>query len=94
MGDVSKSGFTVIELVVVISVVGLLAFLGYTFYTQQQHKVADTVTEVPSPTIATVPPAPIINTATDLTLAEKALDSTASANSNDSAQLDSEFANF
>lgn len=83
-----NTGFSIVELAVVVVVVSLIGFLGYTFYAKQQTKVASTTP------VATVPAAPEINTAADLTTAEKALDSTAGANSSDSAQLDSELANF
>lgn len=83
-----NTGFSIIEMVVVVAVVSLIGFLGYTFYSKQQTKVASTTP------VATVPAAPEINSAADLTTAEKALDSTANANSHDSAQLDSELANF
>jgi hypothetical protein len=88
------SGFSVMELVVIVGVIGLVGFLGYTFYTKQQTEVATAPATSQSPTVATVPAAPEINTADDLTAAEHTLDSTAGANSNDSTQLDSEFASF
>jgi hypothetical protein len=66
--------------------------LGFTFYTKHEAKVATTASQGAS--VATVPDAPQINTANDLTTAERALDSTAGANSNDSSQLDGELATF
>lgn len=88
MSQARKSGFSIIEIIVVVAVVGLLGFVGYTFYAKQSSKVAQTATT------ATVPAAPEINTAADLTKAEKALDSTAGANASDTAQLDTELASF
>lgn len=88
----NKSGFSVIELVVVVAVVGLVAFLGYTFYNKWQD---NSVKSTEQSSVATdVPAAPKIETVDDLDAAESTLDGVQIENSDDSSQLDSELSAF
>ena len=88
----SKLGFSIIELVIVVAVVGLGGFLGYTYFAKQKAQVADTASS--QARTADVPAAPAVNTAADLTTAEKALDSITVGSTSDSSQLDAELVNF
>ena len=88
----SKSGFSIIELVIIVAVVGLGGFLGYTYFANQKAQVVDTAST--QARTADVPAAPVVNTTADLTTAEKALDGITVGSTSDSSQLDSELANF
>ncbi|MEP7205265.1 MAG: prepilin-type N-terminal cleavage/methylation domain-containing protein [Candidatus Saccharibacteria bacterium] len=90
MTDFNKSGFSIIELVIVVVVVGLIGALGYTFYNRQQATNQATSTS----RNADVASAPEIKTATDLNAASKVLDATTVGDEGDNAQLDSELNNF
>lgn len=92
----NQLGFSVVELVVVLAIVGLLGFVGYKVYSQQQTKTADTPSQTTeqSATAKDVPSAPQIKTTEDLTKAEQTLDSTSVDGSNDSSQLDNELSAF
>lgn len=90
MSHFNKSGFSIIELVIVVAVVGLIGALGYTFYSRQQvAKEAASTTRT-----ADVPAAPEIKSTTDLTAAAKVLDATTVGDESDNAQLDTELKNF
>lgn len=92
MSHSSQSGFSIIELVIVVAVVTLGGFLGFTYFAAQKAQVADTATS--QARTADVPAAPVVNTTADLTAAEKALDSITVGSASDSSQLDAELANF
>jgi len=92
MSHSSQSGFSIIELVIIVAVVGLGGFLGYTYFAKQKAQVADTASS--QARTADVSAAPAVNTTADLTTAEKALDATTVGSTSDSSQLDAELANF
>ena len=87
-----QSGFATLEVVLLVVVVGVLAFTGVSYY-NNTHPAAD-----PSGSTiakATVPTAPQVSTTADLTTAENAVDQMdIDASTVDSAQLDTELANF
>jgi len=90
----NQSGFTLVEIAIVIVVVGIIAFLGYTFYNNQIQKSASDESSQ-SAVAEDVDSAPEINSTEDLDAAEEVLDGTdPSGNSSDSSQLDAELAEF
>lgn len=92
----NQLGFSAVEIVLVLAIVGLFGFVGYKVYSQQQTKTADNSSQnvEQSATANDVPSAPQIKTTDDLTKAEKTLDSTSVDGSNDSSQLDNELSAF
>ena len=94
----SQTGFSAVELLIVIVVVAVLALVGYSVYQWQNNKPATTAnTQSDSETMAgNVPSAPAINTSSDLDEASTTLDQMdiSASNSSDSSQLDSQLAAF
>lgn len=90
----NQSGFSVVELVIVLAVVVVLGFVGYSVYKSQNNKTDDTTTTSQSATASDVPSAPTINSTSDLDEAAIMLDQTDTSSSSDSAQLDSELQSF
>ncbi len=93
----NNSGFSVVELTVVVAVVGVLGAVGFTVYDRQQNKKVDVATQTTQNSQANnddIPSAPIINSTADLAKAEQTLDDASSEGSKDSAQLDAEIAAF
>lgn len=89
----SQSGFSIIEVGIVIAVIGIIGLLGYTFYTNQVNKTNNTDQQTSqTETTSDVKTAPQITSAADLDAAETALDQTDP--SADTSQLDAEVANF
>jgi prepilin-type N-terminal cleavage/methylation domain-containing protein len=96
-----QSGFSVVELAIVLAVVGLLGFVGYSVYNRSNAKTADdsTTNRAASPQSAKtndVASAPDVSSTSDLDKASAALDQTDPGGSNtaDSDQLDSQLNSF
>ncbi len=100
----NQSGFSVIELAIVVVVVAVLGFVGYSVYNRQNTKTADS-----SPTTSTSQTAssssakandlaavPNVSSTSDLDKASATLDQTDPGGSNniDASQLDTQLANF
>ena len=88
----NQSGFSVIEACVVLLVVGLIGFAGFTVYSNQQDK--DTTLPTAADNFEKGTSDQQFNSTADLTAAEKTLDTTKVDNTSDSAQLDSQLAAF
>ena len=92
----NHAGFTILEALIIVAVVGILGLVGFNVYDRQQNKKADVATQTTQNTAANnddIPSAPVISKTEDLTRAEKTLDQ-ASLDSSDSSSLDSELAAF
>jgi len=50
----NKKGFTLIELMVVVAIIGILALLGLRLYTQQQQKAKDAIVKANAGTVHTL----------------------------------------
>ena len=95
----SQAGFAVVELVIVLVIVAAIAGVGY--YVWHSHQATPNTTATTtgsssyqSPT-TTVPPAPQVNTASDLKSAMTALNQTSVSSSNtDSSQLSTQTSGF
>lgn len=89
----NRSGFTLIEVVILLAVVAVIGALGYTFYSRMNDQTA---VKTPQSKVATdVPAAPEIKQADDLDKAESILDQTdPGASSSDLNQLDSASSGF
>lgn len=94
-----SSGFSAVEIVLVVAVVALLGFIGWRFYAIQQansDQGSSQTTTTQGAAAETggedVPAAPQINSTEDLNKAEQALDSTST--SSDGSELDSELNSF
>lgn len=96
----NQSGFSVVELVIVLAVVAVLGFVGYSIHNLQNNKTADTSTTQTAsgqPAKANdVPSAPVINSTSDLNTASTMLDQTdpGSSNNTDASQMGVQAANF
>jgi prepilin-type N-terminal cleavage/methylation domain-containing protein len=95
----NQSGFSVIELAIVLAVVGVLGFVGYNVYNRSHNATttASTSTPAPSSTVqspiaSNVSSAPTISTTSDLDKSAAMLDQNdpGSANSSDSSELNSQ----
>ncbi|GAH78926.1 unnamed protein product, partial [marine sediment metagenome] len=60
----SKKGFTLIELMVVVAIIGVLALLGLRLYTGQQEKAKNAIVKANAGTIHTLIQAELADTAT------------------------------
>ena len=95
----SQSGFSIAEVGLVVIIIAIIGFLGYTFYSSQMDKTAsnDNSQTSSEPAIASdVTTAPAISSVADLDLAQATLDQTdpGGSNSSDTSQLDAELGNF
>lgn len=89
-----QSGFSAVELVIVVAVVGVLALVGYMVINRQGgNPVANTGNQQPAAT-DDVPAAPEIKSSEDLDKAESTLDGMNTDSTSDSSQLDSELNSF
>jgi len=91
-----QSGFSIVEILLVVAVLAIIGFLGYTFYNNQVNKTASSDQQESSQAVmvSDVNTAPAINSTSDLDAATKTLDQTDPSSSSDVSQLDSELANF
>ena len=91
-----QNGFSAFEFLVVILVLGLIGFAGYTVYNRSQDdKTSDSAQSTEeSATASDVPSAPEVNSTDDLTAAEAALDQTNLDDSSDTGLLDSSASAF
>jgi hypothetical protein len=91
----SRSGFHVVEILLAVVVVGLLAFLGYTYYNNSRTTDKNSSSTVKqSDAVNDVVPAPAVETTSDLTKVEKVLDDTSLDSTSDVTQLDSQTSGF
>lgn len=96
----NQSGFSVVELAIVVVIVAVLGFIGYTVYNRQNNKTASTTTVTTASTNPAkandVASAPNINSTSDLDKAQATLDQTnpSGSNNTDATQLDAQLANF
>ncbi|HSX18257.1 MAG TPA: hypothetical protein VLE51_02810 [Candidatus Saccharimonadales bacterium] len=91
-------GFTVVETVLVLVIVGLVAFVGYKVYNTKNStdQVASDTTSGSQLAAKNTSAAPTINSTSDLDKAQKALDQngTPTADGSDLSTLNGELANF
>lgn len=88
-----KTGFSVIELLIIIVVVAVIGLLGYVAYNTFQNKNAQSSEQ--SSTASDVEAAPVIESSSDLSEAETVLDQTdPDASIDDVQQLDNDAATF
>ena len=94
----SQTGFSAVELIIVVTVAGVLGIAGFTVYNKQQDekKAAGTSQAGNQQARSTddEPEAPEINSTGDLDKASAALDKTDTDSDSDSSQLDSELNTF
>jgi len=70
----SKKGFTLIELMVVVAIIGVLALLGLRLYTGQQQKAKNAIVKANAGTIQTLLQANMADLSTDWANADAAVD--------------------
>lgn len=88
-----RSGFSVVELVLVFAVVGILAFLGYSFLRQSLGgELAANKNEKTS--VEAVPAAPEVRTSSDLDTVSATLDEMKFDDNAEAKELSSELATF
>jgi prepilin-type N-terminal cleavage/methylation domain-containing protein len=94
----NQSGFSAVEIVIVLVIVGAIGLVGYTVYNRQQDKATDGTSQQSaeqSPTATDVQSAPEVKSTEDLDKAEAVLDATDPGSSNtDAGMLDSETSAF
>lgn len=97
----NQSGFSVIELAIVLAVVGILGFVGYTVYNRQNTKTVNSSdTSQPSSSGSSkaddVASEPSVRSTSDLDKAADTLDQTdpSASNNTDQSQLESQLNNF
>lgn len=96
----NQSGFSAIELVIILVIVCVLGFVGYSVYDRQQNNTSDTGSNQQaseqSSTASDVKPAPEINSTSDLDTASDTLEQTdpSGSNNTDAGQLDNELSAF
>jgi predicted negative regulator of RcsB-dependent stress response len=91
-----QSGFSVVELLLIIVVIGILVFVGYFVYNKQRENKATSSSQSQdqSVTEAEVKEPPQVTTAKDLDTVDKALDDTSLDEDPDSRQLDAQLSEF
>lgn len=87
----NQTGFSAVALVLILLVVGAIAFAGYTVYNRQQDGGAGSEQ---SATASDVPTPPEIKSVEDLDAASATLDSVNLDDDSDESQLDSELNRF
>ncbi len=92
----NQSGFSVVELAIVVSVIAALSFVCYSVYNQQHNKTASTTGASQSAKASDVASAPTISSTSDLNKALTTLNQTdpSGSNNTDASQLDAQLANF
>lgn len=86
----NHQGFSVFELIVIISVLSIVALGGWNIYHRSHKNGEVSTTKVTSPLLSSVP---VISTTADLDKVSQTLDQAADS-SGDTAQLDSDLAAF
>ena len=89
----NQPGFHIVELLLALATLGMVGFLGYTYYSNSQLK-NNSSSQVVNQTKTDVAPAPAIKSNSDLTKAEKVLNDTDLDSTADSSQLDAQTAGF
>lgn len=96
----TQSGFSPVEVLIVVAVVAVLGLVGYTVYNRQQDKTAKTGSTQQlasqTPTAEDVKAAPSVSSTGDLDKAMQVLDQTdpGGSNNSDASQLDGQVSNF
>ena len=91
----AQAGFTAIELVLVVVVLGLIGFTAVKAYDARNVASRDQAPTVQSAKLEAVPAAPVITTDAELSTAASVLDSIdVDENSSDSSELDADLASF
>jgi prepilin-type N-terminal cleavage/methylation domain-containing protein len=92
----TNSGFSAVEILVVLVVVGIVGGLGYVFYNRMQGDTtpATQASTTQPMTTSDVPTAPQITTVSDLDNAQQALDQSNVSSSSDTSQLDNNTSSF
>lgn len=99
----NQAGFSLVELAIVLGVVGVLAFVGFSVYNRQHTQTASSsqngvgqTANNQSAKATDVAPAPTINSTSDLDKASAVLDQTDPGGSNnaDATTLDTQLATF
>lgn len=89
----NQSGFSIVEILIVVVVLGLIGLISYNFYTKQSDTTANSTTSQ-SATAEDVPAAPEVTSTSDLDIASTMLDEADTSSSSDSAELDSQLQSF
>lgn len=92
-----QSGFSIVEIVIVLAVLGFIGLLGSMAYNRvHDSKTASGQSSAQSATANDVKPAPAITSASDLDSAQATLDQTdpSTGNTTDAGQLDNELSAF
>jgi len=90
----NQSGFSVVELVVVLVIVALLGAAGYVVYNRHANSKPAATAASQSATANDVPTAPEVNSSSELDQEQSVLDQTDISSSNDTAQLNSQLQSF
>lgn len=91
----SQSGFSIIELIIALAILGVLVFVGYIVYDRQNDKTADNRdTTSQSATKSDLPTAPEVTSTSDLDKAATVLDQTDTSMDDDSEELDAQLQSF
>src|SRR5687768_7231850 len=95
-GIKKQSGFSVVEALIILVIVGVLGFTGYMVYKKQQGDKQTSTSQYTDQesTADDVQPAPAITATDDLDVAQKTLDETSLDSDSDSIQLDKELSEF
>ncbi len=92
----NQLGFSAVELIIVVVIVSLLGYAGFTVYSRQQDKKANDTNQVAEQSAVAddVPSAPEVNSTEDLTTAQNTLNQTNLDDTSDSSRLDTEMSAF
>lgn len=90
-----QSGFSIIEVIIVVAIVALGGVLGYTYYSVQQ-KTASKDVSTQSAVATDVQPAPTVSGTSDLDVAATTIDQTdpETSSESDMSEFESELADF
>lgn len=98
MSRINQSGFSIVELGVIVVVILVLGFVGYGVYSRQQTSTSNSTSNSATATdkATDVPAAPYVSTSSDLDKAVKTLDQTdpSGSNNSDSQQIDNQMSSF
>ena len=92
--SIRRSGFSAVELILIVVVVAIIGALGYVAYNSIQNKNAESSKQADASTASDVEAVPVIESDEDLQKAEQTLDQANVESGNDIKQLDSELSAF